>query len=200
MARVTSGGAGKMRRKGQRIARGLEDLSPLLRDIGQGMASNARVRIAKESDPDGKRWPPLAPSTAAGFVRRGRRSKGLRGAVAARLFRATRGKKGKERTAAIGRVAKETGVKKGRLRAATGERRGTGHILVRDGLLLASISWRVTGRNRVQRHFGQIYGVYHQQGRGHNPVRRFFGFGRDDIEMINRAKRRHARRIMGGAA
>lgn len=55
------------------IAARLNDLSPPMRDIGQGLERSIRMRFAAQSDPDGTKWHTLAPSTVLNRAKTGAR-------------------------------------------------------------------------------------------------------------------------------
>lgn len=56
------------------LSQRMGNLSPVMRDIGQGLEREIRKRFASESDPNGVKWSnPLAPSTLANRAKTGAR-------------------------------------------------------------------------------------------------------------------------------
>ena len=49
----------------RRLIHSGQDLSPVLRDIGEHLLNTTRQRFNDEQDPDGKPWEPLSPTTIA---------------------------------------------------------------------------------------------------------------------------------------
>lgn len=53
----------------ERLQRRLDDLSPVMREIGELLTERAKERFATSTGPDGQRWAPNAPATIAAYLK-----------------------------------------------------------------------------------------------------------------------------------
>jgi phage virion morphogenesis protein len=56
----------------QELQRRLHDMTPAMRDIGQGLESAVSMRFATQTDPNGRAWDDLRPSTIAAKAKAGK--------------------------------------------------------------------------------------------------------------------------------
>lgn len=156
------------------------DLTPAMRDIGQGLVLSTQHRFETETDPTGRPWRPLSAVT---LLRR----------IASRVTRKVDGETKRFRTAFD---------RKGNLTGRAQKNLANLKILQVQGHLKNSIH-RVAGRDQVEVGSNLVYARIHQfggqAGRGRKvtiPPRPFLGIDDGDRTMILDILRRH----VGGVA
>lgn len=145
------------------------DLTPAMRNIGEGLVTSTQVRFETETDPEGRPWKPLAVET---LLRRAAHSQKRKNA------------KGESYTVRSAYNAK------GDMTAAAQKRLKSLKILQHLGHLKGSIH-QAAGRDQVEVGSNLAYARIHQYGgqagRGHKvtiPARPFLGISEGDADMI----------------
>lgn len=159
------------------IARRVDDLSPVMRAIGELLSESTKQRFSTSTGPDGQKWKPLAPATVLARLME------ISGHYAAYTNIRTR-KEGRVR------VGDKKGYfdKTGRVAAKGAAAVANMRPLVDTGILQDTIRYQLTGRNGVEigtnRFAGEWEGgaAVHQFGSrdGHIKARPFLGLSAND--------------------
>lgn len=121
------------------ISRRVDDMTPVMDSIGELLSESTKRRFSESTDPDGKRWAPLAPATVLSRLAE------ISGDFAAYSNLKT-GKTGRTR------VGDKKGYyrKDGRIGAKGASAVMNMKPLIDSGILQDTISYRVVGRNGVE--------------------------------------------------
>lgn len=158
----------------QQLTRRASDLTPVMRDVGEGLVTSTQMRFETETDPTGRPWRPLSIETVLRRI-----------AVTVRRQKKTpHGPYGEKVT------FKSAYDAKGDLSKRATKRLSALKILQVLGHLKGSIH-QVAGRDQVEVGSNLIYARIHQEGgkagRGHKvtiPPRPFLGLDDGDTNMI----------------